>query len=47
MEQYQTQQQQGENKSRTEDIERRKHEVRQIEEDKKETERLEKAKKKE
>ena len=45
MAQYQMQQQ-GENKTRTEEIERRKHEVRQIEEDKKETERIEKAKQK-
>jgi hypothetical protein len=35
----------GENRSRTDDIERRKHEIRQIEENKKETERVEKAKK--
>jgi hypothetical protein len=39
--------QQREDKSRTDDLEKRKQEERQIEEDKKETERLEKGKKKE
>ncbi len=38
--------QQHENTSRTEELERRKREERQIQEDKKETERLEEAKKK-